>query len=73
MNYLSHALWFNTGANIWQWLMSMIGAFSLGVAGHSRFVMERCEHCWRKGTIPVSGSIHKHCKIHALEHGTTHT
>lgn len=71
--YLSHAFWFNTGANVWQWVTSLVAVAGWGMYFHARFGEDRCEHCWRKGTVPVSGAVHSHCKRHALEHGTTHT
>jgi len=64
---------FNIGANWWQWITSIVSLSGWLAFFHVRFGEDRCQHCWRKGTIPVSGSVHKHCRHHAIEHGTTHT
>ena len=64
---------FVQGSTWLQWITSIVAFGGWGMYFHARFGEDRCEHCLRKGTIPVSGSVHKHCRTHALEHGTTHT
>lgn len=73
LHYLSQALWFNTGANIWQWITSVVAITGWGLWSHTRFTEDRCEYCYRKGVVPVTGSHHKHCKRHAVACETTHT
>ncbi len=71
-HYLSNAYWFNSGANYWQWITSIVALAGWGMYFHVRFGEDRCKHCWRKGNVPVKGTIHRVCKRHALEHGHTH-
>ena len=63
---------FAVGANWLQWITSVVAFGGWGLYFHVRFGEDRCQHCWRKGSVPVSGEVHKHCRRHALEHGTTH-
>lgn len=60
---------FQGGANWWQWITSIVALSGWGMWFHTRFGVERCE---RKGVVPVGGTVHRHCQIHALEHGHTH-
>ena len=73
VSWLDKQYAFTQGANYWQWITSLVALAGWGMYFHVRFGEERCQHCWRKGVVPVSGEVHAHCKRHAVEHGTTHT
>lgn len=32
----------------------------------------KCRDCWRPASVPVKGTHHKVCKVHAIKHGHTH-
>ena len=70
---INNSTLFQSGSNWWQWITSLVAMAGWAMYFHTRFGEDRCEHCWRKGTVPVSGEVHLHCRGHALEHGTTHS
>ena len=71
-HWISNQYVFNEGANWWQWVTSIVALAVWGAYFHVRFGEDRCQHCWRKGSVPVKGEVHKHCHRHAREHGTVH-
>lgn len=73
MGWLDRQLWLSVGSNVFQWVTSPVAIVGWALYLHARFGEDRCEHCWRKGVVPATGSEHKHCKAHAREHGTTHS
>ena len=72
LTWLNRQYLFNEGANYWQWVTSLVALAGWGFYFHVRFGEDRCQHCWRKGSVPVKGEVHRHCRRHAREHGTTH-
>lgn len=63
---------FGVGANWLQWITSVVAFAGWSLYFHTRFGPERCQHCWRKGTVPVKNTVHMRCKVHAVERGNTH-
>ncbi|HLY83722.1 MAG TPA: hypothetical protein VKQ71_12085 [Acidimicrobiales bacterium] len=63
--------WFQNGANVWQWVTSIVTVCAWPVVAYT-YLHHRCHHCFRPGTVPVPGTTAKVCKRHADEHGHTH-
>lgn len=65
------APWFTNGANLWQWVTSVVTVVGWSAAAWA-YWHHRCAYCVRPGQVPIAGTEHKSCKHHAKQKGHIH-